>query len=118
MKPFNLEEAKKKGVKSLVYRNGERPLEVFFSEHRREYPVITIAQSGKFKNITNEGFYYDEIDKSEWDLFMVEEEEMWVNVYLGKSVKTCSNIYSSKEEALEDGKRVAIENETYKLIKE
>jgi len=105
MKPFNLEEAKKKGVKSLVYRNGEIPVEVFFSEHKKEYPIMTIDIQGNLITAENNGRSYNDGYNSAYDLFMV-EEEMWVNVYeIADGFIQASEIYESKEDA-EKGKHI------------
>jgi hypothetical protein len=117
MKPFNLEEAKKKGVKSLVYRNKRKPSDCYIrQDYTGKWVICTWDDSVNYRTHDINGTH-DIDSSSQWDLFMV-EEEMWVNVYEDGGV---GDKYPTKQDAIEaakKGSRPDIKFETYKLIKE
>ncbi len=118
MKPFNLEEAKKKGVESLIYRNKRKPSDCYIrQDYTGKWVICTWDDIGQYHS-HDIGGTHDNDGTSQWDLFMV-EEKMWVNMYTrNSSGDIFGGVFYNKEHAIESGKANATYLGTYKLIKE
>lgn len=106
LKPFDLEKAKA-GAK-VVTRDG-RPVRIICWDRVDDtYPIVALVkctENGKTEEriliYTNEGRYWDGVDKNINDLFMAPTVvERWMNVYKCGNGYSFSN-YRSEQEALQ-----------------
>lgn len=85
-KQFNYEEAKA-NPELVVYRNGEKPLQVSFMDISSIYKVVTVDGEGDILTHTENGNYLNGDEEDSLDLLLIDttpkssEPEMWVNVY-------------------------------------
>lgn len=74
MKPFNIEEAKKNPSR-VIYRNGTRPIQVFFADHAKPWnKIITIDDIGDVISHSDSGEFNLESANNHFDLVLQEPE--------------------------------------------
>ena len=105
MKQFSLEEYLKNPNRKVVTRDG-KPVKILCTNLVSDKPVdAQIEGTGYSLSYTKDGkcsLCQDSID----DLFFVSEiHEGWVNIYGGPKFSTDIKIFSSEEEAKEEGKK-------------
>lgn len=101
MKTFNIKEAKRRGLSALVYRNGEKPQEVFYSTKSILYPIITVGPDEDITTHGSNGNCFEGGSKSDYDL-MLEDEEMYVVAHKDSEdicYEIFTNIYLAKKSA-------------------
>lgn len=107
MKPFSLEEYLKNPERKVVTRDGKR-VRIVCTDKLGAYPVIGLVKTDKEETVlfyTDTGYIHPEVP-SGYDLFFVPEiHEGWINVYSSSYFSTSARIFSSEEEAKEEGKK-------------
>ena len=108
MRPFNLKEYLKNPERKVVTRDG-RSVRIKCTDRKSNYyPIIALIDQGDLEEIhsfskNGEGWIES---KTQFDLFFVPEiHEGWINVYSSSYFSTSIRIFSSEEEAKEEGKK-------------
>ena len=111
MKPFNLEEYLKNPEKKVVTKSGLNVRIICTDRKDLNYPIVVLIEN-KFterENVlyyTKEGKIFTDV-LNNWDLFFApEKKEGWINLYRTEtsSQYVTSNLYNSKEKAIETGR--------------
>ena len=111
MKPFNLEEYLKNPEKKVVTKSGLNVRIICTDRKDLNYPIVVLIEN-KFTERENV-LYYTKEGKIFTDglndadlVFATEKKEGWINLYRTEtsSQYVTSNLYNSKEKAIETGR--------------
>lgn len=113
MKQFSLEEYLKNPNRKIVTRDG-KPARIICTDKRGNKPVVALilAPDNKIEVTffyTSNGFFYkDGRDDCDDLMFAPTKKEGWVNVYeyFHGEQYSCACIYSTREEAIAQGKNM------------
>ena len=111
MKQFNLDEYLKNPERKVVTRDGRAVTKILYTDVKCNYPIIALIEghNGTFEHAfsyTNNGEIYSSSIESCADLFFAPEKyKGWINVYNSSNFSTSARIFSSEEEAKEEGKK-------------
>ena len=113
MKPFNIEEAKAHPER-IVYLNGQKPQQVFFSDCANSRgKVITINKKGDVLNQFSDGSLLKS-EESVFDLFLLEQPEEEIYIIIDNKSQWDGTFYTD----LALAKRMELPFDTiYKLSK-
>lgn len=106
LKPFDIQKARE--GKPVCTRDGCKARIICFDSTLKNYPLVVLVdgKAGEYPyTYTAKGKFDEDGKNSDFDLMMLPEKKSgWINIYTNTAVKNSrhcgSNIYASKEEAL------------------